>query len=71
MKQPKGFEEQGKEDFVCRLKRSLVATYHSMRGRGEIRVRLPQKEKRAGVATNVYSRKTLEKPKRKVYEFKK
>jgi len=40
-----------------------VATYPSVGGRGEIKVHLLMK-KTGGVATNVYSRKMLEKPKR-------
>ena len=43
---------------------TTVATYPSTGGQGEIEKGVFSWRKRAGVATNVYSRKTLEKPKR-------
>jgi len=47
-----------------------VVTYPSTGGRGKIKRGVFQKGKCAGVATNVYSRKTLEKPKRGLQIFK-
>ena len=41
-----------------------VATYPSAGGQGETQRSVFQKGKRVGVATNIYLRKTLEKPKR-------
>jgi len=41
-----------------------VATYPSAGGWGETQGCVFQKEKRTGVATNIYLRKTLEKPKK-------
>jgi len=46
-----------------------VATYPSTRGRGEIKRGVFQKGKRVGVTTNVYLRKTLEKPKKRFANF--
>ena len=42
----------------------IVATYLSTGRRGKKKARSSPREKMSGVATNVYSRKTLEKPKR-------
>ena len=47
-----------------------VATYPAVGGRGEIQGYVFQKRKRAGFATNVYLRKTLEKPKKGPANFK-
>jgi len=51
------------------VKLPSVATYHSTGGQGEIKRGVFQKREHAGVATNVYSRKTLEKPKRGFANF--
>ena len=46
-----------------RMVKPTVATYPSTGGRRETQGSVFQQKKRAGVATNVYSRKMLEKPK--------
>jgi len=46
-----------------------VATYPSTGGRGERKVCVFQKRERTGVSINVYSRKTLEKPKMRSANF--
>ena len=46
-----------------------VATYPTTGVRAKSQRSIFQKGKRAGVATNVYSRKMLEKQKKEVYEF--
>ena len=50
---------------------STVATYHSTGVWAKSQRSVFQKGKRAGVATDVYSRKTLEKPKRGYANFEK
>ena len=52
-------------------KSPTVATYPSVGGQDEIKMCVFQNGKRAGVATDVYSRKTLEKPKRGYANFEK
>ena len=49
--------------FSAKEKNTIVATYPSTGGRRETQGSVFQQKKRAGVATNVYSRKMLEKPK--------
>jgi len=46
-----------------------VATYPSTGGQGDIKRSVFQKGKCAGVASNVYLRKTLEKPNRSLWIF--